>query len=563
MNVLVTSSVLIAVIFAVRALFRNRISRAAQYALWLLVLVRLLVPASLPALPVSVLNIGQETRAEMSAAADGVYTGRVTTVPAENAGEYGADEAWYSEISDDGEEVTYYTGKTDVKGILKTVWAAGAIAFAAWLAAVNVAFFVKLRRGRRIFEAEGCDYRVYVCGGIKSPCLAGIFRPAIYITESAAADENILRHVIAHESAHAEHFDNLWSLLRGVCLALYWFDPLVWAAAFASRRDCELACDEAAIKMLGESARVPYGRTLLSLAPKRGSAMLITSPMSSGGRRMRERVERIVQSGKRKSAAALTVVLVIASAAALCTFTGAVEAKPTPAETPAVIETSQPPDRVKPADTNQITDTVRATDTQASPQPPEVVKADAKTSDVQSGETVKAADVEKTTNSDASGVSSDKDETNSGPMLWYNGRLSQQVKYASYDEAMAAVEADIEVDTWMSRGDVWTVVFGTMTLENGESGLVNWLILNDGWTARLELPNYAPQKPDGEFAFDAVHVGGYDLNVDDDTLYYTAKLDFDIDAADGASALGYMSGNYAYTVDLDTFKFTASAQLDK
>ena len=58
MNVLVSSSVLIAVIFAVRALFRNRISRAAQYALWLLVLVRLLVPASLPALPLSVLNIG-------------------------------------------------------------------------------------------------------------------------------------------------------------------------------------------------------------------------------------------------------------------------------------------------------------------------------------------------------------------------------------------------------------------------------------------------------------------------------------------------------------------------
>ncbi|MEA4814845.1 MAG: M56 family metallopeptidase [Oscillospiraceae bacterium] len=563
MNVLVTSSVLIAVIFAVRALFRNRISRAAQYALWLLVLVRLLVPASLPALPVSVLNVGQETRAEISAAADGLYTGRVTTIPAENAGEYGADETWYSELSDNGEEVTYYTGKTDVKGILKTVWAAGAIAFAAWLAAANIAFFVKLRRGRRIFETEGCDYRVYVCGGIKSPCLAGILRPAIYITESAAADENILRHVIAHESAHAEHFDNLWSLLRGVCLALYWFDPFVWAAAFASRRDCELACDEAAIKTLGESERVPYGRTLLSLAPKRVSAMLITSPMSWGGKRMRERVERIVQNGKRKSAAALAAVLVIASAAALCTFTGAVEAKTAPEQMPAVSETTQPTNTAYTTDADQTTDTAQATDTQATPKIAEAVKADAKTSDAQSGETAKAADTEKTADADASGASSDKEETNSGPMLWYNGRLSQQAKYASYDEAMTAVEAAIDVDTCMSRGDIWTVVFGTMTLENGESGFVSWLVLSDGWTARLELPNYAPQKPDGEFAFDAVRVGGYDLNVDDDTLYYTAKLECDIDAADGTSALGYMSGDYAYTVDLDTFKFTASAQLDK
>ena len=566
MSVLVTSSVLIAVIFAVRALFRNRISRAAQYALWLLVLARLLVPASLPDLPVSVLNIGQETRAEISAAADGVYTGRVTTVPAENAGKYGADESWYSELSDDGEEVTYYTGKTDVKGILKTVWAAGAIVFAAWLAAANIAFFVKLRRGRRIFETEGCRYRVYVCGWIKSPCLAGIFRPAIYITESAAADENMLRHVIAHESAHAEHFDNLWSLLRGVCLALYWFDPLVWAAAFASRRDCELACDEAAIKILGESERVPYGRTLLSLAPKLGSAMLITSPMSSGGRHMRERVERIVQSGRRKSAAALAAVLVIASAAALCTFTGAVEAKAASDETPAGRETMQTEDIAWATHAAHMTDTARATDTQVSPQTAEAVKADAKTSDVKSGKTAKASgatDAEKTIDADASGVSSDKEETKGDHMLWCNGRLSQQVKYASYDEAMTAVEASIKADNCISRGDIWTVVFGTMTLENGESGSVSWLILGDGWTARLPLPNYAPQKPDGEFAFDAVRVGGYDLNVDKSTLYYTAKLESDIEATNGTSAIGYMSGDYAYTVDLDTFKFTASAQLDK
>ena len=278
---------------------------------------------------------------------------------------------------------------------------------------------------------------------------------------------------------------------------------------------------------------------------------------------MRERVERIVQSGKRKSAAALAAVLVIASAAALCTFTGAVEATIAPEQAPTVSETSRVTDTAQTTNADQTTDTAKAPDTQAPPQTPEAVKADAKTSDVQSGETVKAADAEKTTNSDVSGAASDKEETDSGPMLWYNGRLSQQVKYASYDEAMAAVEAAIEVDTWMSRGDVWTVVFGTMTLENGESGLVNWLILNDGWTARLELPNYAPQKPDGEFAFDAVRVGGYDMNVDKSTLYYTAKLDFDIEAADGTSAFGYMSGNYAYTVDLDTFKFTASAQLDK
>lgn len=78
-----------------------------------------------------------------------------------------------------------------------------------------------------------------------------------------------LRHVLAHETAHARHLDPLWSLLRSVCLAVYWFDPLVWIAAAVSKADGELACDEAAIQALGEGERIPYGKTLLSLIPVR------------------------------------------------------------------------------------------------------------------------------------------------------------------------------------------------------------------------------------------------------------------------------------------------------
>ncbi len=50
--------------------------------------------------------------------------------------------------------------------------------------------------------------------------------------------------------------------LRSVCLAVYWFDPLVWIAAAVSKADGELACDEAAIQALGEGERIPYGKTL-------------------------------------------------------------------------------------------------------------------------------------------------------------------------------------------------------------------------------------------------------------------------------------------------------------
>ena len=48
-EILLTSSVLILALLALRRLFRETLSRRAQYALWGLVLLRLLVPVSLPA----------------------------------------------------------------------------------------------------------------------------------------------------------------------------------------------------------------------------------------------------------------------------------------------------------------------------------------------------------------------------------------------------------------------------------------------------------------------------------------------------------------------------------
>ena len=47
-EILLTSSVLILAVLLLRRAFRDRISRRAQYVLWALVLVRLLVPVSLP-----------------------------------------------------------------------------------------------------------------------------------------------------------------------------------------------------------------------------------------------------------------------------------------------------------------------------------------------------------------------------------------------------------------------------------------------------------------------------------------------------------------------------------
>ena len=54
---MVTSSVLILVLCALRVLLRGRVSARVMYALWLLVALRLLLPAGLVESPASIMNV--------------------------------------------------------------------------------------------------------------------------------------------------------------------------------------------------------------------------------------------------------------------------------------------------------------------------------------------------------------------------------------------------------------------------------------------------------------------------------------------------------------------------
>ena len=106
---------------------------------------------------------------------------------------------------------------------------------------------------------------------------------------------------------------------------MYWFNPLVWIAAYVSKADGELACDEAAIRSLGEAERIPYGRTLLALIPVRrgpGSPLLSATTMTAGRRQLTERITRIAK-GSQTRAAALFLALTLAAGLCAVTFTGA------------------------------------------------------------------------------------------------------------------------------------------------------------------------------------------------------------------------------------------------
>lgn len=335
-EILITSSVLILALLVLRRVFREKISRRAQYALWLLVLARLLIPVSLPTAGFGVLSAAEPAVEAASSRLESraVYVlpldrAPAAEVPAASQTQPGqvvetGDSFGYPVLSSDGETVTRYARQLTASELLRYLWYGGMALTGLWFLAGNLRFRWKLRRRRRPYPVEGCPVPVYLAEGwLASPCLVGFLRPAIYLTPAAAAAEERQRHVIAHELTHRRHLDPLWSLLRSVCLVVYWFDPLVWAAALASRTDGELACDEAVLAGLDQEERLAYGRSLLALVPVRrtgGDPFLTATTMASGKRQMKDRIGRIAQA-RRTTALALTLALVLAAVTCAATFT--------------------------------------------------------------------------------------------------------------------------------------------------------------------------------------------------------------------------------------------------
>ena len=330
MQWIVSSSVLILVVIALRYVLRGKLSLRMQYALWLLVLVRLLVPVSFGASDLSVMNAVPERAPTVQ---QGTYkqdiVGERNDAPA-NAGTVGVPAQSMNEAAPPNlvQNVTTATvtaptvEKTDWARIAKTVWLAGAAALGLVFLAVNLHFGKKLRRSReRVEETDAC-LPVYESGETDTPCLFGVAKPSIYVTPDTRTEAETLRYALAHEQTHYRHGDNLWAVLRGVCLALHWYNPLVWWAAELSRRDAELACDEATIRRIGESERAAYGRTLIRMTCEKRPALLVTATMmTDSGKGLKERISLLVKKPKTAAYTAVAVLL-IAGLSVACTFTG-------------------------------------------------------------------------------------------------------------------------------------------------------------------------------------------------------------------------------------------------
>ena len=329
-----TSIFLILVVLALRGALGNRISARLRYALWAVVLVRLLVPVQLFTTPVAGTSVLRETGVEQWVAPPDLRPG-----PVEAASAAPALVPPPTELPD-GTVINYQPATPPVAvtaeplpvlQVLGWLWLAGSAGMGLAFVLSNLTFARRLGRVRAPLEGADCPLPVYVADSLPSPCLFGLFRPAVYVTEDAARDPAMLRHILAHEYTHFRHGDHIWNALRSAALVLHWWNPLVWLAAVLSRRDGELACDEGALKRLGEAERIAYGRTLVALItvePRPGDLFRCATTMTGGQKSVFDRVSRIARAPKRWLWAAVAAVMVTALAC-VCAF-GRAEETPEP-----------------------------------------------------------------------------------------------------------------------------------------------------------------------------------------------------------------------------------------
>ena len=177
-------------------------------------------------------------------------------------------------------------------------------------------------------ERKAKPIPVWFVDPLPSACLVGVLRPYIALPLTAAPQEAI--HVLTHELCHFKGRDHWCSVLRLLCCVIHWFNPLVWAAAYMSRTDCELACDSRVVRGLAPDDRVSYTNTLVLAASKRyapGVGVLATG-MTMTGKKLQNRVRSILNYQNTVKWLMVTTAVLASMAFAAAFFTAEYRAYP-------------------------------------------------------------------------------------------------------------------------------------------------------------------------------------------------------------------------------------------
>ncbi|HEX3721115.1 MAG TPA: M56 family metallopeptidase [Verrucomicrobiae bacterium] len=284
---------LILLVLLARWALRCHISPRWRHGLWLLVVVRLALPGTVPS-PVSLFNVLNFSRTSETLVRWEAAIPQQSAVP----------------------QVAATPASSVNFSWLPMVWLAGVCGLAIWLAVTHWRLVRRITPNRPLIDGEVMNLledckelmgvRVPVTlvetGAVDGPCLFGFLRPRLLLppgfTRNFSPDE--LRHVFLHELGHIKRNDIPLGWLMAALQILHWFNPAVWLAFSRMRMDRELACDALALSYAQEPDGKPYGRTIVKLLTSFGDSL--RAPGLAGivedKHQMKERISMIAKFQK-------------------------------------------------------------------------------------------------------------------------------------------------------------------------------------------------------------------------------------------------------------------------
>lgn len=140
------------------------------------------------------------------------------------------------------------------------------------------------------------NIQIIVYDKISSPSIVGMFKVKIILPRNLInLSEEELRHIFLHELCHYKNKDNYMDNLLGLLQCIHWFNPLIYYYFKKMRNDMEICCDERVLNLLNEDEHNKYGITMLNVLEKINSnyKMRVGLNMANDKKTIKERINLI------------------------------------------------------------------------------------------------------------------------------------------------------------------------------------------------------------------------------------------------------------------------------
>lgn len=304
-----SGSILAVLLFAVKPLIKHKLSKSIQYYIWIVVLLRLILPFSIEGSIMNNVFYGEQT--------SGATNSQNIVLPMNNTKDNtigsSISPSIQKKVSDgiyntDVDHSRYFRDLFNQYALF--LWLLGAII----ILMVNLTGYARFLKHIRKTNKPATDeqnkiledslngrYKVRLVRNhfVTTPMLFGVLRPYIIIPD-VDFDEKQLKNILLHELSHLRHFDIGVKWLTMIALAIHWFNPIMYLIKKEINHACELACDEAVIKNLSSSEKQAYGDTLISVVAEHKCPIgVLQATMCEEKKSLKERLISIMNYNKK------------------------------------------------------------------------------------------------------------------------------------------------------------------------------------------------------------------------------------------------------------------------